>query len=519
MESTKFEWDRLERLRAPQSLSVALKHLGIQRIELTRRELRSDTERAWVSLPVWLKGSYPFYSRLLQHEVGAEILRRFEDELREEVYKLQETLVKSNQFGLSEIIVPLVVRGEKIGFLSISGIVTDSPLPGDVVLEEKLKILMLSEAERAKAVAEWRELPVFHADKRAIVIQMLELLAREVVQFFDEVMTQREREDSLHKHTFHQMVTANLTMKGLLKKIPSVASSSSSVLIHGEQGTGRELLAKLIHERSERKDKAFRSLHCSSVAENLLEAELLGYEKAAFIGAYSTKEGLFEVCRGGTLYLKEIGDLSLSMQLKILRLITDRTFSRLGSSEILSSDVRIICSTQRNLKKLVQMGAFREDLFYRLNVVELELPPLRARKEDIPLLAEHFLQGIMQLMHKEGLRWREEALARLSTHSFPGNVRELRNEVERIVAMKESHSFIEVADLSAKMLESVSPLEEIEKGKTLKELVDEYERRIIADSLQKYHWNKTRVAELFQITRQGLLKKITKHKLDKRSRV
>jgi DNA-binding NtrC family response regulator len=275
----------------------------------------------------------------------------------------------------------------------------------------------------------------------------------------------------------------------------------------------------MVHERSTRKDKAFKILHCSSVTENLLEAELLGYEKGAFAGAYSTKQGLVEQCAGGTLYLKEIGDLSLSMQLKILKIIEDQTYTRLGGTEILKSNVRIIVSTGRNLRKLITLGTFREDLFFRLNVVELELPPLRQRREDIALLAEHFLRQFCTQMKKDGIQWKEEALNRLQSHGFPGNVRELKNEVERIVAIKESHSFIETTDLSSKVMESLSPIEEIEKGRTLKDIIDTYEKKIISEALGKYHWNKSRVAELFQITRQGLMKKITKHRLDKRKNI
>jgi DNA-binding NtrC family response regulator len=164
------------------------------------------------------------------------------------------------------------------------------------------------------------------------------------------------------------------------------------------------------------------------------------------------------------------------------------------------------------------MGAFREDLYFLLSVMEIELPPLRQRREDVPLLAEHFLKQFCKTMKKEGIAWKEEAIEKLSTHTFPGNVREMRNEVERIVALKHANEFIEISDLSPRIVESISPVEEIEKGRTLKDLVDEYEKRIISESLAKYHWNKSRVAELFQITRQGLLKKITKYKLDKRKR-
>jgi transcriptional regulator with PAS, ATPase and Fis domain len=513
-------WNRLENLRAPKSLSVALQQLGIARIEVTRREMRSDDpEAGWITLPLWLKGQHRFIERVQKHEVGSEILRRTRQDVQEESERLQETIFKSNGIGLTELCVPIVLAGNRIGFIHVNGFVTEQPPPGDVVLQERLRVLMLSESEIVEAIQEWRALPHFSADKRQIVVQMLEILCREIVQFFEEDLSAREREEAVSRHTFNQLVTTYPPLRQTLKRLQSLADSDSSVLIYGESGTGRELLAKMIHERSHRKDKTFKILHCSSVTENLLEAELLGYEKGAFAGAYSTKQGLVEQCAGGTLYLKEIGDLSLSMQLKILKIIEEQTYTRLGGAELLKSNVRVVASTARNLRKLIGLGTFREDLFFRLNVVELEIPPLRQRREDIALLAEHFLRQFCAQMKKEGIQWKEEALLRLQSHPFPGNVRELKNEVERIVAMKDPHSFIDTSDLSPKVIESLSPIEEIEKGRTLKDIVDTYEKKIISEALAKYHWNKSRVAELFQITRQGLMKKITKHRLDKRKNI
>lgn len=512
----KLEWNRLEKLRAPLSLSEALHHLGIRRIHLVRKELRVDGDRHWVTLPMWLKEGHPFIQRLEKNEIGSEILRNARKDLIEEAYRLQETVIRANPLKLSEVAVPLVIRGEKVGFLIMGGFVLDETGVGDVALEERFKVLMFSADDKAVALSEWRDLPHFSPDKRVIVVQMLELMAREILSFFEESLATKEREEQVQKQTFSQMVTSHAPLRTTLKKISQMASVDSPVLISGEPGTGRELMARLIHEQSPRKSGLFRTLHCSTVAENLLEAELLGYEKGAFIGAYATKAGLFEICSGGTLYLNEIGDLSLAMQHKILRIMQDKTFSRLGSTENIRFDVRLVASTQRNLRKLVQVGAFREELYFRLNGMELEIPPLRSRKEDIPLLAEHFLHKFLKNMNKEGIQWKAETLAKMSGHSFPGNVRELRNEVERLVALKDSHSFIEPADLSSKIVESLSPIEEIEKGMTLKQIVDDYEKQIVAEALAKYHWNKSRVAELFQITRQGLLKKIAKYHLDKR---
>lgn len=520
MESLALNWNRIESLRAPQSLSKAVERMGIRCIEIVRRELRSDQEASgsgdWVIVPVWLKTHPEFVHRVEENEIGREILKRTRKEVLEESLRLQETVFKTNGVGLTEVAIPLMLSGEHIGYIRAGGFITEEPMPGDVVLEERLRVLMLNEEEIRSAITEWRSLPHFNSDKRKIVFQMLELLAREVLQFFEEDISARQREEAVHRHTFSQLVTTHAPLKQILKKLSSIAESDSPILIYGEPGTGRELLAEMIHHRSRRKDKAFKILHCSNVAENLLEAELFGYRQGAFAGAYADKQGLIHQCQGGTLYLKEIGDLSLSMQLKILKIIEDQVFTPLGAKEREPADVRFVGSTQRSLKKLVQMGSFREDLYFRLNVVELELPPLRHRKEDISLLAEHFLKKISEQMGKEGLQWKEQALERLQSHPFPGNVRELRNEVERIVAMKEPHSFVELSDLSSKVAESLSPIEEIEKGRTLKDIVDAFEKKIIAEALGKYHWNKSRVAELFQITRQGLMKKISKHRLDKR---
>lgn len=517
------DWNRLEELRAPRSLSIALQDLGLFRIELVRRELRQEdsdegSEDKWVRVPAWLKGSRPFIDRVEGNEVGREILRRAQENVQEESARLHETVCKTNALGLTDICVPLVLGGRRIGFIYTGGFVAENPLPGDVVLEERFRVLMFNEEEVKEAKKEWRDLPHFNADKRAIVIQMLELLAQEIIQYFDESISAKEREEAVSRHTFSQFVTSYPPLRQLLKKLNTISESGSTVLIYGEPGTGRELVARMIHERSGYPGE-FRVLHCASIAENLLEAELLGYEQGAFAGAYSSKPGLVELCEGGTLYLKEIGDLSLAMQLKILKLIQDQTYTRVGGRDVIRSNVRLIVSTQRNLKKLVQMGSFREDLYFRLGVVEMELPPLRSRREDVSLLAEHFLHELTQTLEKPGVQWKEEALQRLKSHPFPGNVRELRNEVERVVAMKEPHSFIDVQDLSAKIVESRSPMEEIEKGRTLKEIVDEFEKKILSEALAKYYWNRSRVAELFQITRQGLMKKISKHKLDKRKQL
>lgn len=511
------DWNRLEHLRGPKALVSALQHLGLFQIRLIRKELREETgEVQWIELPLWLKNSHPFLERLEQNEIGFEVMKKLREEVRNDALRLNETIFKTNSLGLTDVAVPVVLRGERLGFLMTGGFVLDEALRSEVDLEERLKVLMLPLEELKRAISEWRTLPHFSDDKRSIVIQMMQLLSQEIVQFFDEMLIAQEREEILQKHTFDRWITAHPPLRSFLKKLPAMSQSDLPVLILGEPGTGREFLAKLIHDKSLRKEKPFTVLHCSHVAENLLEAELFGYEKGAFPGAYHSKAGIFEVAESGTIYFKEIGDLSLSIQIKILRLFQEKTFSRLGSDEKKQVNVRIMASTQRNLRKLAQMGAFRQDLFYLFNTFEFEIPPLRQRKEDVPLFAQAFLIEFMKTMNKEGIQWKDESLRKLGHYNFPGNVTELRNEVERLVALKDSFSLIDVRDLNPKIVEVASPLDEIENGRTLKSLVDDYEKQIIQDSLSKYNWNKSRVADLFQITRQGLLKKIVKHKLDRR---
>jgi transcriptional regulator with GAF, ATPase, and Fis domain len=209
-------------------------------------------------------------------------------------------------------------------------------------------------------------------------------------------------------------------------------------LVSGESGTGKELVANAIHEYSPRRNREMLAINCGAIPENLLESELFGHEKGAFTGAIARRAGRFEQCDGGTLFLDEIGDMPLSVQVKLLRVLQDGTFSRVGSNEILSADVRIIAATNKNLAEEVAAGNFREDLYYRLNVVEIKIPPLRERPEDIPLLAEFFLRRITRRNGMARIRFSAEAVGELQKHHWPGNVRELENTVARACALAQS---------------------------------------------------------------------------------
>ena len=236
-----------------------------------------------------------------------------------------------------------------------------------------------------------------------------------------------------------KMIGVSRALQGVFKLVGRVARSDAPVLIAGESGTGKELVAKAVHEYSPRRQREMITINCGAIPENLLESELFGHEKGSFTGAIARRAGRFEQADGGTLFLDEIGDMPLGIQVKLLRVLQDGSFSRVGSNETLTTDVRIIAATHKNLAEEVAAGRFREDLYYRLNVVEIRIPPLRERAEDIPLLAEFFLQRITRKNGMARIRLTAEAISALQSHNWPGNVRELENTIARACALATSN--------------------------------------------------------------------------------
>jgi len=244
---------------------------------------------------------------------------------------------------------------------------------------------------------------------------------------------------ALHsQHSFSSIIGRSDVMVDLFRMIETVSATTSTVLITGESGTGKELVARAVHSHSSRRDRPFVALNCGAVPETLLESELFGHMRGAFTGADANKKGLIEAAEGGTIFLDEIGEMNATMQVKLLRVLQERRFRRLGGTEETIADIRIIAATNQDLPRLVAESRFREDLFYRINVIQLHLPPLRDRRDDVPLLAEHFLAKFAEQMRKPVRSISHEALALLERHSWPGNVRELENVMERAVALERS---------------------------------------------------------------------------------
>jgi DNA-binding NtrC family response regulator len=322
------------------------------------------------------------------------------------------------------------------------------------------------------------------------------------------------------RYNFENIVGKSEPMLRLFDLIAQVAPSRSTVLIQGESGTGKELIAKAIHANSPRRDRPFVPVNTGAVPSELLESTLFGHVKGAFTSAVTAKKGLFEVANGGTLFLDEIGTMGMDMQAKILRVLQDRRFMHLGGVQEIQVDVRIIAATNVNLQEAVRDGRFREDLFYRLNVISLELPPLRSRREDIPLLAAHFLKFYAEENGTDMRSLSPEAMRIIMDYEWPGNVRELENAMERGVVLSTSRTIS--PDLLPSQLTgstySASLLDH-QPNASLFDLMEEIERRIISDRLERCHWNQTDAAEYFKIPLSTLNQKIKRLNVEVKKRI
>jgi transcriptional regulator with PAS, ATPase and Fis domain len=324
---------------------------------------------------------------------------------------------------------------------------------------------------------------------------------------FDQVTSVLSRMDA--RHFFPEIIGESIAVRGLLSL--KVAPTDSTVLILGESGTGKELVATSIHAHSLRKNQSFVKLNCAAIPAELMESELFGHEKGAFTGATSFKPGKFDMANNGTIFLDEIGDMPLNLQSKILRVLQEKEFYRVGGSHTIRVDVRIIASTNKNLEKMVQEGSFREDLFYRLNVFTLHLPPLRERREDIPVLVDYFLKSLSKNVEISSV-----ALQMLMGFGWPGNIRELKNTIESAAVITEK-GFIEPAQLPAKITSSLSQPPgdgELPASHSLDDRLREMERSMIMEALRKTGGIQSRASELLGINQRSLWHRIKKLNID-----
>jgi len=315
------------------------------------------------------------------------------------------------------------------------------------------------------------------------------------------------------KYGFHNIIGTGRGMKRIFELVNTIAGLSSTVLIQGETGTGKELIAKAIHFNSPRKDQKLVSINCGAIPENLLESELFGHVKGAFTGAVQTRIGRFEQANGGTIFLDEIGNMPVSLQVKLLRVLQEREFERVGGNSTVKVDVRIVAATSSNLEQMVKEGTFREDLYYRLNVIPINLPPLKERREDVPLLVQRFIEHFCETHKLELKTVSTQVMKALMAYDWPGNVRQLENIVERMVALTANRPAILPADLPGEIQNRVSlnfvPLIEIpEEGINFQNVVTDMERELILQSLRKTNGNKKLAAKLLNLKRTTLIEKI-----------
>ena len=309
------------------------------------------------------------------------------------------------------------------------------------------------------------------------------------------------------KFHFDGIMGSSSALESVTEKVKLVGPSKATVLLTGETGTGKELFAQSIHQNSERSRRPFVAVHCAALPSNLLESELFGHEKGAFTGATEKRIGRFESAKGGTLFLDEIGEIDSSTQVKLLRFLESKSIERLGSSKTIELDVRLVCATNRNLLKMVQEGEFREDLFYRLNVVTIELPPLRERGDDLPLLLNNFLKNYSEENGFEPPYLAAETQTILRNYNWPGNVRELRNFCENLVVLHRGKE-VTPKDLDPRFSEISFPDEKIYKHDQKTLSIEENEKRILRNALAQSKGNRTKAAELMGISRRTLHRKL-----------
>lgn len=355
---------------------------------------------------------------------------------------------------------------------------------------------------------------------------LCDLVVQEVKTLHLEITSREDRIKELNKELgsrfkYDNMIGKSKSMQSLYALLDKIKGADSTVLIQGDNGTGKELIAKSIHYNSHRRDKAFVIQNCSAFVDNLLESELFGHVKGSFTGALKDKKGLFEMADKGTFFLDEIGDTSPQMQVKLLRVLQEGTFMPVGATEGRKVDVRIIAATNRNLREMVEQGTFREDLYYRLNVINIRVPSLKERKEDIPLLAEYFLQKACEVKGGSKKTLTRRALEKLYDYAWPGNVRELQNEMERCVVLAGEEIKVGEELLSGKIIESAekSKVQGARLQGKLKDALEALERDMIHEGLRRTGWNKSKLAKELGISRAGLIMKVEKYGLDKRKMI
>jgi two-component system response regulator HupR/HoxA len=465
----------------------------------------------------------PLATLLLQKEKGREFVMKSIAEANEKVFKGDtQHVAMMGPAGVESVFVSrITVDNEFLGSVFAYSY-ADHPMTG----EEKSKAKTWAESHGfdgesfEHAVSKLR---VLNEGEKKYFHELVDLVSQEIVTFHTEISKREERINALNnqlgsRYSYDSMIGKSKPMQDVYSMLDKIKNSESTVLVQGENGTGKELIARAIHFNSPRKDAAFVTVNCSAFNENLLDSELFGHVKGSFTGAIKDKKGLFEAADKGTLFLDEIGDMSPTMQVKLLRVLQNGALTPVGGTEVRTVDVRVVAATNKDLKEMVEIGTFREDLYYRINVINLVVPPLRNRKEDIPVLLDHFLARGCKEKSLPLKTFAKRAMEKIFDYPWPGNIRELENEVERLIVLSGEDPRVPAELLSQRIRDfgENSKVQGVRVAGKLKDALEELEKTMIREGLRRTNWNKSRLAKELGISRAGLIMKVEKYGLDKR---
>ena len=478
------------------------------------RNLKSLIGRLWKSDIVFLNEEGQFTNPLNENYFHNNLVAAFlkDPHLNQSLSRLLQNqtskskelvLLEWKETGMNVLAVPVFSNQKWQGLVGVLGFVSRE--------EQVIRLKSVANSFNINDLSA----EIINSDQLEVMKTIVSSLTQEIILVDEMEKSRRHLRDKFlnSSNKYGELVGNSQPMQILYSVLERIKDSDSSILIQGENGTGKELVAQSIYKNSKRKNEAFLAQNCSAFNDNLLESELFGHVKGAFTGAIQDKKGLFELADEGTFFLDEIGDTSLTMQAKLLRVLQEGTFFSVGSVKPKKVDVRVIAATNKDLSMMMKQGSFREDLYYRLNVINMKVPPLRERGGDIKLLAEYFLfqesKGRKKIFDPTVFEY-------FNSYTWPGNVRELQNEIQRLVILSHSNERIPKELLSGKFFEedSMSALSKID---SLKKAVKKLEKQMIERCLKEESWNKTRVAKKLGISRAALISKVKSYELEKKS--